>query len=323
VHGGTSLVNADLRYAELHLGEGDVEAAAELLAEAREILQNAVEPQFLAVVGDLGAEVERRQGNIREAREIAEWAMDRMQYCSQDAGRMARLAAAAVTVEADDAERARDLGDSDAESQAIGRAELHAATVTAAAEEDPRAQGRAYAATAIAELGRAKGDDFADAAAAAAEAWEELEWPYPRAIALWRQAEAEVAAGERDAAVDSAAKALALARQLGSAWLAEEISGLAARARLRLQDVADSDEEAEADEDPFGLTPRERQVLALVASGATNREIATQLYMAEKTASVHVSRILTKLDVRSRTEAAAVATRHGLAGVPEPAEGRS
>jgi DNA-binding CsgD family transcriptional regulator len=64
--------------------------------------------------------------------------------------------------------------------------------------------------------------------------------------------------------------------------------------------------------DPFGLTPRERQVLALVADRATNREIGAQLYMAEKTASVHVSRILAKLDVRSRTEAAAVAHRLGL-----------
>ncbi|HWT25498.1 MAG TPA: LuxR C-terminal-related transcriptional regulator, partial [Solirubrobacteraceae bacterium] len=64
--------------------------------------------------------------------------------------------------------------------------------------------------------------------------------------------------------------------------------------------------------DPFGLTPRERQVLALVAAGATNREIGRQLFMAEKTASVHVSRILVKLDVRSRTEAAGVAHRLGL-----------
>ncbi len=65
-------------------------------------------------------------------------------------------------------------------------------------------------------------------------------------------------------------------------------------------------------QDPFGLTPRERQVLALVARGATNREIGAELFMAEKTASVHVSRILTKLDVRSRTQAAAVAHRAGL-----------
>jgi len=70
-----------------------------------------------------------------------------------------------------------------------------------------------------------------------------------------------------------------------------------------------------AEAEPFGLTPRERQVLALVAAGATNREIGRQLYMAEKTASVHVSRILAKLDVRSRTEAAGVAHRLGLDAV--------
>ena len=53
-------------------------------------------------------------------------------------------------------------------------------------------------------------------------------------------------------------------------------------------------------------------MLALVAAGATNREIGERLHMAEKTASVHVSRILAKLNVRSRTEAAAVAHRQGL-----------
>lgn len=53
-------------------------------------------------------------------------------------------------------------------------------------------------------------------------------------------------------------------------------------------------------------------MLELVAAGATNREVGQQLFMAEKTASVHVSRILAKLEVRSRTEAAAVAHRLGL-----------
>ena len=53
-------------------------------------------------------------------------------------------------------------------------------------------------------------------------------------------------------------------------------------------------------------------MLELLAAGATNREIGAALYMAEKTASVHVSRILAKLDVRTRTEAAAVAHRLGL-----------
>ena len=53
-------------------------------------------------------------------------------------------------------------------------------------------------------------------------------------------------------------------------------------------------------------------MLVLVADGATNRQIGEELFMAEKTASVHVSRILAKLDVRSRTQAAAVAHRFGL-----------
>ena len=53
-------------------------------------------------------------------------------------------------------------------------------------------------------------------------------------------------------------------------------------------------------------------MLVLLAEGATNREIGARLFMAEKTASVHVSRILAKLDVRSRTQAAAVAHRLGL-----------
>ncbi len=66
-------------------------------------------------------------------------------------------------------------------------------------------------------------------------------------------------------------------------------------------------------EEPFGLTLRELQVLSLVAEGATNRQIGAALFMAEKTASVHVSRILAKLGVQSRTQAAAVAHRQHLA----------
>jgi DNA-binding NarL/FixJ family response regulator len=62
----------------------------------------------------------------------------------------------------------------------------------------------------------------------------------------------------------------------------------------------------------LGLTPREAEVLSLVAVGRTNREIATALYVSEKTASVHVSNILRKLGVTTRVEAAAVAQRLGL-----------
>jgi DNA-binding NarL/FixJ family response regulator len=60
------------------------------------------------------------------------------------------------------------------------------------------------------------------------------------------------------------------------------------------------------------LTERELAVLELVARGMTNRQIGEQLFMAPKTASVHVSRILTKLEVSSRLEAATAAQRLGL-----------
>ena len=60
------------------------------------------------------------------------------------------------------------------------------------------------------------------------------------------------------------------------------------------------------------LTARETEVLQLVALGLSNDQIASRLYISPRTASVHVSRILAKLGVSSRSEAAAVAFRHGL-----------
>jgi len=64
------------------------------------------------------------------------------------------------------------------------------------------------------------------------------------------------------------------------------------------------------------LTPRERQVLALIAQGASNRAIADALVIAECTAEIHVSNILGKLGVTSRTQAATYAVAHGLAAPP-------
>jgi DNA-binding NarL/FixJ family response regulator len=127
-------------------------------------------------------------------------------------------------------------------------------------------------------------------------------------------AEARVVSEDRAGAVAAATDARAGAERIGAGWLLSEIDGLAARARLTLGTGDEHAPEREAADDPFGLTPRERQVLELIARGATNREIGAQLFIAEKTASVHVSRILAKLDVRSRTQAASVAHRLGLVG---------
>ena len=159
---------------------------------------------------------------------------------------------------------------------------------------------------------------------AAAAAWQRAAgaWARPagrirEAYARWRRAEALLAAEERDEAAAALIGAHAIATRLGAAWLSRRgrVAGRtsAPRARRRRVALPTADDGDRAGENPFGLTERERQVLVLVASGATNREIAAELFMAEKTASVHVSRILGKLGVRGRTEAAAVAHRQGLA----------
>jgi DNA-binding NarL/FixJ family response regulator len=89
-----------------------------------------------------------------------------------------------------------------------------------------------------------------------------------------------------------------------------ELELLGERARLDLAppDTAPTHGE-EGRVDALGLTPREAEVLALVARGYTNREIAEALVISVKTASVHVSHILRKLDAPNRREAAAIAHR--------------
>ena len=309
---GTTLAYFNITRAGLLLARGDTAAARPLLEETARLLALSLEPQFLAGCGALRAELERREGDLPAARTVVEAAIDRIEFCSEDGERLAEVARVGVAVEADAAERASDLGDDAAGRDARLRAELMDLRVQAAAEDSERAVTHAHAASARAEAARARGGPDPAACAAAAELWDALARPYPAAIERWRQAEAHLRTGDRTATTVAARAAVDTARALGSAWLTAEVEGLAARARLRLAEdaVAPEPEAPRA----FGLTPRERQVLALLAGGATNREIGAQLYMAEKTASVHVSRILSKLDVRSRTEAAAVAHRHGLEG---------
>ena len=312
---GIHRVNALMREAELELGRGDDTARARmLLDETGELVATTLEPQFIGGVGALQGELERREGNLEAAREVVEAALDRLEFCTEDVRFLSQVATTGAAIEADAAERARDVGDDAARDEALERLEPLLLRVEAAAI-DGRPMEVANLATANAEATRGRGEPDPAAWAAAAEAWATASRPYPEAQARQREAEAHVAAGDREAAAVAAGAALATARDLGSAWLATEAEGLIARARLRVDQagVEPQPDAAPSAEEPFGLTPRERQVLALVARGATNREIGAELYMAEKTASVHVSRILAKLDVRSRTEAAAVAHRNGLA----------
>lgn len=105
-------------------------------------------------------------------------------------------------------------------------------------------------------------------------------------------AAAHLAAGDLDRALAADATALAIHTRLGAA---PDVARLTARTRL-----------------PGGLTEREAEVLAQVASGATNREVAAALVISEKTVGRHLANIFTKLGVGSRTAAAAWARDHGV-----------
>jgi predicted ATPase/DNA-binding CsgD family transcriptional regulator len=311
---GVVLMVRHLREAELSLGEGELDRAGEAIAVAEPLVDASDQPQFIGLFGALCAELRRRRRDLVGARQGVQGALDRLELCTDDVMQIARVTAVAMRVEADWAQRGRDLRERGVVRDALARARIHLDRIAAAAQEGGPVE-RAHLAEAKAEMARARGRGAARDWARAAEAYEAVGRPYSAAIARWREAECHVSGGDRAAGAEAARNALAVAERLGSAWLVAEVRGLADRGRLELGSVLEhpgGDGKAGA-EDPFGLTPRERQVLALVAEGATNRQIGAALFMAEKTASVHVSRILSKLGVQGRTEAAAVAHRQHLA----------
>ncbi len=142
---------------------------------------------------------------------------------------------------------------------------------------------------------------------------------YETARSRWRLAEALAEAGQRAEAEREWSLALAVADELGAAPLAAALRDLGRRARLA-RPAGDSGAGGGSGSGHVGgpadvlagLTGREREVLRLLVAGRSNREIAATLFIAPKTASVHVSNILAKLNAASRGEAAAIAAAAGL-----------
>jgi DNA-binding NarL/FixJ family response regulator len=222
-----------------------------------------------------------------------------------------RPAAVALSARADRAVQARASGDHEtARAEASAAAELiDIARRGAAFPKRPKfimgPEGRGWLARAEAEYQRATGDN-------APQAWEAVldafgpGYCYEIARTRWRLAEALAEAGRRDEANEQWRQAAQIADRLAARPLRRALDDLARRARI-----------GTAPDLPDGavlvaLTSREREVLRLIAAGRSNREIASVLFIAPKTASVHVSNILGKLGAASRTEAAAIAHREGL-----------
>jgi DNA-binding NarL/FixJ family response regulator len=114
-------------------------------------------------------------------------------------------------------------------------------------------------------------------------------------------------------------EAYAVAARIRARPLLRELELLAERARLDLASpAAESSGGKQGLEEILGLTPREAEVLSLVARGYTDREIAATLVISVKTASVHVSHILRKLGAPNRLEAAAIMHRLSPPQVRQP-----
>jgi ATP/maltotriose-dependent transcriptional regulator MalT len=165
--------------------------------------------------------------------------------------------------------------------------ELIAAAAAQTRGEIELADGDAYAA--LAALRRALG------------LWQELRAPYPAGKARVAIALACRALGDEDGAVLELEAARAAFERLEAQPDLAHVDALRARPPAASAPCA-----------ARGLTPRELEVLRLVATGRTNRQVAAELTLSEKTVDRHVSNIFAKLDVPSRTAATAYAFRHRL-----------
>lgn len=203
-----------------------------------------------------------------------------------------------------------------------------------------------------AEFHRAAGTDSAEQWGLVAAGWDGVERPYPAAYARWRQAAAGAREGDGEAAagggsgsgagsesglgIGTGASSGSSSRSgsglgSGSVPMAAALQAMEAAARLGAEPLraeaarlvehmravaAGSGDGASTEAAPAlgiaSLTPREADVLRLLATGCSNREIGSRFHLAEGTVATHVHRLMRKLGVQNRTEAALWAVKHGL-----------
>jgi DNA-binding CsgD family transcriptional regulator len=199
----------------------------------------------------------------------------------------ARLRAAQVDVA---------LATGDADTATAAAADLEGIATTYAS---PGLTATARQARGTALLAQGRSGQSLPALRQACQDWRELDAPYLVARVRVLLARAYLALGDTDAAALELTAAVPVFQTLGAGADAGAAAALARNPSL-----------------PGGLTLREAEVLALVADGRSNREIASRLVISEKTVARHLSNIFTKIGVSSRTEAAAFAFSHGLHRAP-------
>jgi DNA-binding CsgD family transcriptional regulator len=296
------------------VGRGRYDVAERRLSHLREHWQ--ADTQVMILLGVCGADLEIYRGRPEEAAKWAEQAVHWLRQFEPWHFGALSLCALGVAAYADMAEAARRRGDERSLQQALDAGDALAAVaadtmvkgIPSNAEVGP--EGRAWMLRAEAEASRMHGALDRSAWRAVVDAFGYGE-TYRQAQARWRYAGVLLGSGDRDDR-DEAAEQLQLAAevadQLGAVPLRDAVSALARRARIGLDGIGTEASQL--------LTPREHAVLALVASGRTNRQIGAELFISEKTVSVHVSRVMAKLGAASRTEAVSTAYSRGLLSPP-------
>ena len=305
------------------VGRGKLEFAGRRATELRD--SHPADEQVVMLLGQAGAEAALWRGDGATAVQRVDHALARHDelFPHQLGGIM--LAALGVAAHAEIATR-----DPAARERELEAAQALMARAEETAEKGaPRActlgpEGVAWLHRARAELTRFTGQDPAAwctvIEAFGYEAREGGPGGYRQAYARLRRAEAVLAGGAAHGEVVADLRAAQeVAARLGATSLAAAVAAMAVRAGVRLDDSAGPVAVPAQDV----LTPRERSVLALVADGRTNRQVGAELYISEKTVSVHLSRVMAKLGASSRTEAVTIAYARGLLDPPARLAARS
>jgi DNA-binding CsgD family transcriptional regulator len=294
---------------------GDIDQAQAHLGLARLDMADAIDTQLILPFTEAEAELALATGQPGDALRVVMAGLDRAEkLIGGNIERYGPVYALGMRAAADVAGHS----DDDREQEPARSAALQLMAAMEAAYQRISSQDQvhlrlaeAYRALCVAEESRMDGAADPAAWARAVELLKESGRRYVAAYATWRQAEADTAANGRSVESETLlAEAHLAATDMGAAPLRAQIEQLARRARIRLGTaVRDIDHHNDA---RFGLTARETEVLRLVAAGKTNREIGKELYISDKTVSVHVSNLLAKLGTPRRSEAAALAARIGL-----------
>ena len=302
--------------ASLAIGRGEIEASDRSIEAIGTNVEELV-GDWHAVFALLRAERADATGDHAAALDHAEAAMLALEGLDTFPVRM-RVAAAIAAAAADVAVSLHPRRDRDRVLDAQGRAS-EAATMASELDAGRIIPGTrstrgtaAMARLATAEAARATDEDDLAVWAGVADGFQRLGMSPRVAYARFRGAGAALRIREREAAIEHLRAADDTARVIGMTVLLGRIEALRKAARIELSSASSQPRAAPLPADRWGLSSREREVLSMVAAGRTNGEIGAALFISTKTASVHVTHILDKLGVSTRTEAALLASRAGL-----------